>query len=745
MIVYSSTPANNNFPLNNPQFQDWGPTNGVSNTYVYDDYYAALSGMPVPTPTIQFKILDVIDNPAYSQYSEFRLKSRATLAIGEPLFFITTASFSDIDMGFNTNVIVPITENGMVYNFTPAYTNLLAIPMGVRQYGLSRIIQGKNAANQWVDISSYYCAFRMNILSNTVFYIPNRLNFQHIQGVTPETKSFTVYGNSWKIVGNPMFTLLTVWGATTITEVTGNVNGYVNQIQTIIGTGDAEIEVTPNDFFDTVSVLDELIRTFSVFVNGPEFLEFDGFIYNQVLINDDELLVSEPRELYFEGSKGFGDPPAQYIIYKCTNPVYTIISSPWVVVNDVVIDDNGVQRTALEVTMIPNSNLDVGTYTGVVEISASIKGATVTQSTKISYKLSDFIDTPYRKQKRAFTLDNEFIKFYTQNADTYMQFDIEAKVFDFFTNAQSTFVIPQKVALFKGKAELNVGRTIHRIMKRFAEINDNEYQYKIAEVLFFCSEKKYLDDSVVRTAQSEVISFVAGLSWPDKDMTILDINLKTNRVNVNSYAFINLLLDSPGSSLQVFRNGMFYEFIDVPFSLDSIVTKKITFNDFAQGDVISYRLVNTMQNRTTIPAPIDTSMIKVFKIFAEGEFSNQIIWENEYFLKSTIDCTGEYKIQSDIDFKTQKLYAQLVEVLEILDTNKSVKLTINTGWILKTDIDTIESLMRSRRAWLEQGISQINLRPIGKTIVNDDSVRERIEYTLEFEINKKYNEETYSF
>ena len=243
--------------------------------------------------------------------------------------------------------------------------------------------------------------------------------------------------------------------------------------------------------------------------------------------------------------------------------------------------------------------------------------------------------------------------------------------------------------------------------------------------------------------QTDIIQFVAGLSYKDKDMTILDINLKPNRVTVDSYAYLNICFKLYTGRIEVLRNGVFFKYIDLPIAINTVLTKKITFSEFAQGDVISFRIDDNVQNRSIVNPITDLSMFKQFKIFPLGDYSNQIIWENEYLLQSTIDFTGEYKIQTDIEFKSQKLFQQLVEVLEILDTEKTVKLTINTGWLLKSDVDTVESLMRTRRAWLERENDTINLRPIAKTIINEDVKRELIDYTLEFEKNKKYNEETY--
>jgi hypothetical protein len=48
------------------------------------------------------------------------------------------------------------------------------------------------------------------------------------------------------------------------------------------------------------------------------------------------------------------------------------------------------------------------------------------------------------------------------------------------------------------------------------------------------------------------------------------------------------------------------------------------------------------------------------------------------------------------EFKSQTIYVDMVERLEHLSSSKEVKLYLNTGWLLFSDIDTIESLMRSK-------------------------------------------------
>jgi hypothetical protein len=50
------------------------------------------------------------------------------------------------------------------------------------------------------------------------------------------------------------------------------------------------------------------------------------------------------------------------------------------------------------------------------------------------------------------------------------------------------------------------------------------------------------------------------------------------------------------------------------------------------------------------------------------------------------------------EFKSQTIYVDMVERLEHLSSSKEVKLYLNTGWLLFSDIDTIESLMRSKKS-----------------------------------------------
>lgn len=352
-------------------------------------------------------------------------------------------------------------------------------------------------------------------------------------------------------------------------------------------------------------------------------------------------------------------------------------------------------------------------------------------------RLSDFLTVPFAPSEKAFTLDQKYFEFTSNNLGTYFQFDAVIKTYDFFTNVLNEFTIPQKIVLFKGKAKVNLGQVIHRLMRKFNVVNAELLQYKLATLDITCSEILMTDESVIRSGVTPQIKYVAGLGLGITNFGFLDFNPLPNRGTISGFAILNMLYPAGNYELRTLKNGTQVSAVALPTSTDVVVCHKVAFSAFAKGDVIQY--VIDLVGQTTANAPQ-----KTFKLFPEGNYSNTIVWQNEFLLQSPLECTGTASIKSDFEFVSQKVWENLVEILEHLSSSKEVKLYINTGWLLQTDVDTVESLMRCKRAWLLNPNGNISLRPVGKSMINLDSERELIEYSLEFTINRNYDEETYS-
>jgi hypothetical protein len=352
-------------------------------------------------------------------------------------------------------------------------------------------------------------------------------------------------------------------------------------------------------------------------------------------------------------------------------------------------------------------------------------------------RISDFLTNPYLATAKAFTLDTKFFEFRSANLDTYFQFDSTIKTYDFFTNAVNEYLIPLKIVLFKGYAKENLGQIIHRLMRKFTAVNDSLLQYKQATLNITCSEVRIADTTVIRSGTSQAIPFIAGLSEGITTVGFLDFNPKPNRVTKNSFAYLNILIPAGSYELRTLKNGTLVSAEALPASTGVVICKKVLFSAFEKGDLIQYVIDVVGQSNALAPK-------KTYILFPDNNYSNMIVWENEFLLQSAIECTGSALLDPEGEFQSQTVYVDLVERLEHLSSSKTVKLFINTGWLLFSDIDTVESLMRSKRAWLLQGNTTISLRPISKKLPKKDLEEELISYPLEFQINQKYNEETYS-
>lgn len=375
----------------------------------------------------------------------------------------------------------------------------------------------------------------------------------------------------------------------------------------------------------------------------------------------------------------------------------------------------------------------VGTFT---VIENNVPFGTISFAVSVT-RLSDFLNVPYSTGQKAFTLDNEFFEFSSVNQNTYFQFDSTIKTYDFFTNAVNEFFIPLKIVLFRGYSKENLGQIIHRLMRKFSDVNESLLQYKEATLKINCSEIVIADQSVIRSGTSAEIPFIAGLSRGITTLGFLDFNPAPNRVTKNSFAYLNILIPAGNYELRTFKNGLLVTAEALPVSNDTIFCKKILFSTFEKGDVVECVIDAIGEVNALAPK-------KTFILFPDDNYSNMIVWENEFLLQSAMECTGSALLDPEGEFQSQTVYEDLVERLEHLSSSKTVKLFINTGWLLFSDIDTVESLMRSKRAWLIQGNNTISLRPIGKKLPKKDLEEELIQYPLEFKINQKYNEETYS-
>jgi len=343
------------------------------------------------------------------------------------------------------------------------------------------------------------------------------------------------------------------------------------------------------------------------------------------------------------------------------------------------------------------------------------------------------VSFPYNTTDFAFTLEDSFISFSTETADTYFDLKVTIISFDFFSAVEKEKVLEYKIPLLNQEQTFNVGRKIHRYLANLtAYTNTFGFMYKTAKVTFEATEINNSDGTTETTVSLENVKFIAGKrpKLIEANTALLSNNIKYERVTENGLFIVNLLLPAGDHVLKVYKNDVerITEAIAVTDDYN-VFSKKINIQDLfgTKGDLLKVSLDGT-------------SIQKTYVVFPNNVSSKQLVFIDEFKLFRTIECTGHYSFPDEYDQITHTYYRNLVEVLEVIETTETNKFKINTGWVLKTDTETLSTLSKNKRVFLIENNEQIlDMVSISKKLTKEDSEAELYEYDLEFQINHNSN------
>jgi hypothetical protein len=393
----------------------------------------------------------------------------------------------------------------------------------------------------------------------------------------------------------------------------------------------------------------------------------------------------------------------------------------------------------VRVRPIHSNNLSGGTYSGNITLTSGDE----TIDIPVEFLLNDFVNIPYERDENNFTLDPIFLQFFTQFENTYFEMNIQIEAFDYsFQSGQSkTFTVQNKIPLFNKTQKMHLGEIVEKVLFQVLEANTStSMMYNAAKVNISIQEREYPSNELLRDGTLEEILFLSGLTPKNKNtnVAILELSNQMKRVYKSSFDFINLML--PGSndfSLVLSKGDTELQVIPL-VPLTATHREKITFSelDIIPGDVVDAKIVNNNG---------EILVSKKYLIFPEEEYSTMILWEDEYRLIQTFHFSGKHTVKNDYTTNQFKTYQDFVEVVRKLSSTKDLKLSINTGFITKQDIPYIDSIVSAKKAWIYiSETEKIEIIPNTKSLIYDDVDREIISYDLEFDINKKYNEENFT-
>lgn len=695
----------------------------TDSTPVYQDWHFApdaieinyIQGQPMPAPIVvstQFK--DVIGVPGILQFPVYKYRTWVTVSATLPVCVVlSSATFATGSTNYATYT------NGMSGNMTYTFQNLNLLSPGTYYFNVYHHITGILPGAYTYPLTEKIVPIKINVFASTAPAIsPGSFEFTWVEN-TPwvvQHQDFVISGQNWTVRCPKHFQLYSTYTSSTPLPD----GGFM-----ISGSGTKTVSLY---LMQSIGDIEENPFITNLIVNGGQITP-----QIKVIRLTSGGLFLERDSLYFIAYKGITNADPQQILISFPSSYYAELP-PWITVAPTM---NGFTNTYV-FSVLPSENMEPGHYIGKIIIKNSADNSVI-GIISVVYDVIGAINSPYRPGEYAFTLDNNFIGFQSEVDDTYYNIVVKAKIYNYYSSTFRELQFPFTAALFQRRVDFNIGRIIDRLMATLPDFNESSSTpYLPAEVSLTATELKRDDPDYIQEYELEDILFVAGL---DPGLIagngILDINPRASRATPGAYTFLNLLIKG-FSTLRIIRHrGPEAEEMNSSIISPGIHSLKLYFSEFESrpGDIIECRLeINEEQ-----------SVSKFYKIFPEALESNFIVWENEYKLKSVIEFTGDYQVKSEIENRTQSLVQKLVDVLVKLGDQKTSKLTINTGYLLESDMASVESLIRAKRAALVMPGQIINLVPVQKAIANVDNKRELVEFDVEFEINRKFNEEIYSF
>lgn len=338
---------------------------------------------------------------------------------------------------------------------------------------------------------------------------------------------------------------------------------------------------------------------------------------------------------------------------------------------------------------------------------------------------------PYNTTDFAFTLNDVYIGFSTTTANTYFDLTVTISYYNFFSADVKTEVLEYKIPLFNQAQQYNIGRKIHRYLANPpVYANTYGFQYKTASVSIEATEISIADGTTIGTETLEDIKFIAGTkpTLLDNNCALLSANTTFERVTKDGLFIVNFLLPVGNHVLKIQKNNLEVDSIEIEATeTDNVYAKKIVISEYngQKGDVFTVFIEGTIINKS-------------FVIFPDKTKSNQLLFVDNFKLLRSLECNGSFSFPNEYDQITHSYKQNLVEILQIVATEKVNKLKLNTGYLLKTDTETIDALLDSKTVYLVKNNSTVlEMVPIAKKETAEDSDQALYQYDLEFQINKK--------
>ncbi len=531
-----------------------------------------------------------------------------------------------------------------------------------------------------------------------------------------------------------------------------NLVSDVGGIKTYSGSNSQTIHFTLETSINSQPDLESLYEVSAYFENSKMIYEVNV----KINIYESETRSVSPESLNFNAVKNYLEAASQE--FKLEGFGSFLIGHPnWLTLEGL---PSGSGTTIKKIKPINSGNLTPGVYKGNIKVVFGGEDFYIA----VTHTVEDSFSTGFSRTGLNFTKDMAGIsKIYGEESEK-IEIDLSIEVFDFNTTASNYIPGRFSKALYDRKSNFWLGSVVHKAMKSLKQlseiglynfqppINNGNlgFNYKVFGYIKASSTHLILKYLNKETGATERVIELYGLKFfkgrrPKRyfnNYGILDYKESPIRVTKNSFTILPLYRSDSNSLVEIYRNGVLYKKIYPDRGAFEAFGVQFDFSMFSKGDLIEARVIENVNNESVSP-----SFSQTYIMFPEGKESYHIVWINEHELPEVFEFTGDYAFPTEHTGVSSVVFENYLEYIDKVASQRILKFTANTGWILKDNQERIDSLVDSKRAWVvfKDEKLPIALIPSDAKITNIDSAAKNYQYTVEFTINPRHELENNSF
>lgn len=572
------------------------------------------------------------------------------------------------------NLNRPITANKLIIPFTASYS-LFNLIEGNHNARLNFTILGvKNNVEQ--EVTTYSYNFNFRVFPGNDYYSPLMLDIVN-STIKKDRKLLEVIGN-FEIIAPPGVLLWLRGNSYTSYQGTGRCEFGVEIDNSIVGVNSKTITIK----FAT--------NTYSVLVNTFVFSDY------------------YPKQLLFNASGGIVEKPVQYIFFAEEGEDYSLSSPHWLQVKK-----RNTNPRSIEVQLPSTDNFGTGEFNQSITLQFSNRKIEI----PVVLNINDGFNLGLKSGEILFAESTEVLQFTSNSSLNHLNIDLILD--DENTNL---FYFNYKVPFFQKKAEFSLSEILRRqvVLKNYFTPDYSRRELPILSLIIQEKQgelvlKEYLKTNIPVLNGEKPTRMFDGLAILNTDVL--------ERFTPKGVAIVNVL--STGIFDYSIRiNSVIKERIENETGVIRSIEIDFNKHQVTEGDMIEF-VLHTPKG----------DLSKAFVITQTTTHSTVIYYRNSHGLTSSIEFTGEVKIDVEKKRKIEKYTANGEYKTRAYIEDSQEKITMNTGYIFQDQVELINDLLDSTEAFFYQNNERFMLVPSSEKITKLNTTDFLSSFQLEFIIN----------